>query len=349
MSEIAVMIPTINRSHRIKRQLDFYLTKETNNFAFYIYDSSVGEHLENNIKYINSISLRMEIHHVIGINNVGVGLSILSKKVKENYVIANMDDDFLILENVLMLKSLLSSKGPEYVAIMGKTVRCFTFVKQGQTIIDREIVFGGIREATGTPKENLFNNVNMECWMGVFKIAAARIHWQESAKLRRMHTMNTIIFNLPLIMGKIAFEDKLIRVFESYRKKAYPPVIDTFLTKVGLEDLVILSETFEKYIDKKDVDLFIRNLLSKSIIKNYLSTIPKKISLYDKFVFLVKTLFKSNTHTKFLYNCLVRRIKKTVPIELSEEDNIHLQAARGIIVDTKNTNDLMLSHFQEIS
>jgi hypothetical protein len=349
MSEIAVLIPTINRSARIKRQLDFYLTKETNNFAFYIYDSSVGEDLENNITYINSISLRMKIHHVIGINNVGVGLSILSKKVKEDYVIANNDDDLLILENVLMLKSLLSTKGPEYVAILGKTVRCFTLTKEGQTIIDREIVFGGIREATGTPKENLFNNVNMESWMGVFKIAAARTHWQEAAKLSRMHTMNITIFNLPLILGKIAFEDKLIRVFESYRKNAYPHPLETFLTKAGLEDLVIISETFEKYIDKKDVDLFIRKLLTQTIIKDYYSTIPKRISLYDKFVFLVKTLLRSNTHTKILYNGLVRSIKKTAPIELSEDDKTHLQAAKEIIVNTKTKGDLKLSHFQERS
>ena len=73
-----------------------------------------------------------------------------------------MDDDLLVLENVVTLSEMLLQLGNDYAGILGKTVRCFVNIDDGLAKSQKDIIFGGIKEAVGSPNENVINNFNME-------------------------------------------------------------------------------------------------------------------------------------------------------------------------------------------
>ena len=94
--KVAILIPTINRSDFLIRQLSYYASVKSNH-PIYIGDSSNKKEKLKITEFIKNLKDKLEINYSHYPNGNGTEvINEISLQVKENYCAYNGDDDFLI-------------------------------------------------------------------------------------------------------------------------------------------------------------------------------------------------------------------------------------------------------------
>ena len=154
------------------------------NFIF-IYDSSDTYYLDTFYPLLQSLKDFLEISYFPHVGNVCEGLSFLSKRVNEEFVCINMDDDLLLLGNILRLKEFYVSNKSDEVGILGDTVRVFTEKKGDSVKVTETKLFSCISSCYGkTPFVRLKNIFNMEAWQGFYPKQTICKYIDEAAKIQ---------------------------------------------------------------------------------------------------------------------------------------------------------------------
>ena len=93
---LAIIIPTMNRSEFIVRQLA-YMAAQNCRFPIYLGDSSAGEHWDRTAQAVARFEGRIKVHHLemVGLNDTDAIMAAL-RAADEPYAVFNGDDDFLV-------------------------------------------------------------------------------------------------------------------------------------------------------------------------------------------------------------------------------------------------------------
>lgn len=129
MNKVAILIPTLNRSEFLIRQLDYYVSVNSPH-TVYIGDSSDLEHKKTIEEAINSLDGKIEIkYYHWPEKNDRQCIASLGDEAYEEYCVITGDDDFLIPDSLTKCATFLSNN-PKYRTCQGVSV-LFTIDKPG--------------------------------------------------------------------------------------------------------------------------------------------------------------------------------------------------------------------------
>ena len=109
MTDIAIIVPTMNRSEFVRRQLAYYANRGCPH-AIYVGDSSQGEHWDRTAEAVERLQGKIKVVHAAlpGHNDTEAIMALL-RLATERYAVFSGDDDFLVPNSLVKCARFLDT------------------------------------------------------------------------------------------------------------------------------------------------------------------------------------------------------------------------------------------------
>ena len=268
--DLAVLVPTFNRSHFLKKYLNYHSQLKLN-ALFYILDSSNDEHAEKNVLTIKKLNNK-NFKHVRIFGSSCQVMKLYLDKVNTKYCTFSGDDDFLSTDGVEESIKFLENND-NYAASHGKILHVVFKDNNQKNIID-------VSEYKAMGFDNSYQSSidRFKYTLKNYQTSTFAIHRTEIFKRTMSHIdEKKIELNDRTLNPDIILNNELLPNFLSCCLGK-----NKFIDKLYMIRTSILTESKINYFTQKSIYDYFNSEKGKETIKKFNNTLAKEITLVDK-------------------------------------------------------------------
>jgi glycosyltransferase domain-containing protein len=254
---VAIVIPTLNRSAFLIRQLRYYIVSKSIH-AVYIGDSSERVEKENLESFVKSIQGQIKIKYVHYPNTPdALAVQKLLEHVTESYACFIADDDFFVPDSLTKCANFLNNDvTEEYSSCTGKRIIFKTYKDGLFGLIDNVAPYPGNNVTSGTAKDRViefFNNY-YPCHFNVHRTKGFKRIFYNMENIPERSFTELYPCTASVILGKAkVLEDctSLIR-YDHGERYLLPSLLDSLSRSSWMESALFYYQDLAKLISAID-------------------------------------------------------------------------------------------------